>query len=192
MRRVLLLLMTMALMIVGAVPASAGTTSLDGPDPAFWLNADGSRGSDLVDPSGSVKVNNNGATIKVNATDLEPGHTYTMWVVYFNDSRECSEGCNGPDLEAADGGVLFGNGQVAGGNGTATFTARLNAGDTADSTPPPPFAFAPYEVDEYNEIHVVIRSHGPTISGEVGEQINSYLGGCATEECADVQAYIFK
>jgi hypothetical protein len=181
--------------------------------PAFWLSG-ADAGKDLVYPSGSAKVNNSGATIKVNATDLIPGHAYTMWVVYFNDSVGCegAEGCNGPDLGLPDvdgGGVLFGNGQVAGGNGTATFTARLNTGDTADSPPrPPPFAFAPYEAGENNEFHVVIRSHGPTIPGEVGEQIQSYNGGCEVEvgpeagqiggdvpvlsgECGDVQLYIF-
>ena len=211
MRRLLLLLMTMAVQIVGAVPASAGTTSLDGPDPAIWLSG-AEQGDPVVGSSGTAKVNNNGAAIKVKATGLEKGHAYTMWVVYFSDQTECEDGCNGADLPAANGGVIFGNGQVAGGNGTATFTARLNNGDGADAvgnTPPPPFAFAPYEAGENNEFHVIIRSHGPKIPGEVGEQIHSYNGGCDFEvgpgpeqpgvfpvpalpgECGDVQLYIF-
>lgn len=84
----------------------------------------------------------------------------------------CDNGCNGPDFFiGAGGGVLFGNGQVAGGNGTATFTARLNTGDNADEivlapSPPPPFAGAAYQAGDNNEFHVVIR-HGyrPGVDG---------------------------
>jgi hypothetical protein len=214
------------LISVMAAPAAAKTTNLDGPNPAIWLadpdgigEGDIETGDDVANASGSARVNSNGATIKVNTTGLEPGHTYTMWVVYFSDQTLCEDrtsgnaGCNGEDLPFVNGGgVLFGNGQVAGGNGTATFTARLNTGDGADAvgnTPPPPFAFAAYEAGEDNEFHVVIRSHGPKIPGEVGEQIHSFNGGCDTQvgpppeapgnwpvpvepgECGDVQLFIF-
>jgi hypothetical protein len=208
-----------------AMPAAAGPpTNLDGPAPAIWLadpdgigEGDIATGDPIAGASGSAKVNSNGATIKVKATGLTPGHTYTMWVVYFSDQTLCEdrgsrvEGCNGEDLSfVAGGGVLFGNGQVAGGNGKATFTARLNTGDTAGPPPPPPpFAFAPYEAGEDNEFHVVIRSHGPKIPGQVGEQIHEFNGGCVDQvgplpeqtgnfpvpvepgECGDVQLYIF-
>jgi hypothetical protein len=213
MKRLLLLLMSMVLLIVGAMPASAGTTSLDGPDPAVWLSGDDQRGP-VVGSSGTATVNENGATIKVNATGLEPGHAYTMWVVYFNDSLKCDLGCNGADLPVAGGAVTFGNGQVAGGSGNATFTARMNTGDgvTSPDHGPPPFGFALYEAGDNNEFHVVIRSHGPKIAGEVGEQIHTWGGGCdkqvgpppenpldkdfpvpaAPRECGDVQLYVFK
>jgi hypothetical protein len=167
----------------------------------------------VVGSSGTAKVNENGATIKVKATGLEPGHAYTMWVVYFNDSTECFEGCNGADLPDAGGAVTFGNGQVVGGSGNATFTARMNTGDgvTSPDHGPPPFGFALYEAGDNNEFHVVIRSHGPKIAGEVGEQIHTWGGGCTTQvgpppenpgdfdfpvpaapgECGDVQLYVF-
>lgn len=216
--------MTMALLIVGAVPALAGTTSLDGPDPAIWLSdpdgiddGDIETGDPIANASGFAKVNNNGATIKVTATGLEPGHAYTMWIVYFNDQTECEDrgtgvaGCNGEDLAFVGGGVLFGNGQVVDEDGNATFTARLNTGTVAPAPPPPPpFSFAPYEAGEENEFHVVIRSHGPKIPGEVSEQIHTYEGGCVGPDvgprpeqpgefpvpalpgqCGDVQLYIF-
>lgn len=223
MRR-LTVLLTVVFLLTGVLAApAAATTNLDGPDPAIWLaDPDGidvgdvETGDDIDGASGTAKVNSNGATIAVNATGLEPSHTYTMWVVYFNDHTLCTDlgsgvaGCNGEDLPFAGGGVLFGNGQVAGGNGNATFVARLNTGDTADPPPPPPpFAFAPYEAGDNNEFHVVIRSHGPIIRGEVGEQIHEFNGGCETQvgplpeqpgefpipvepgECGDVQLYIF-
>jgi hypothetical protein len=141
-----------------------------------------------------------------------------MWVVYFSDSTQCEDrgtgnaGCNGEDLEFAGGGVVFGNGQVVGGSGKATFTARMNTGDGIISfPPPPPFGFDLYEAGDNNEFHVVIRSHGPKIAGEVGEQIHTFNGGCTTQvgpppenpgdfdfpvpaapgECGDVQLYVF-
>lgn len=226
MRRTLVLAMTVGLIVgVLATPGAAATGTLDGPDPAIWLSDPegdvGDNGIEQGDPvagsSGTAKANGNGTTITVNTTGLEPGHTYTMWVVYFNDSALCEDrgsgvaGCNGEDLRFAGGGVLFGNGQVVGASGTATFTARMNSGDGADTLgpPPPPFGFAPYQAGENNEFHVVIRSHGPKITGEVGEQIHTFGGGCTTEvgpapeqqgdfpvpaapgECGDVQLYVF-
>ncbi|MEA2058511.1 MAG: hypothetical protein U9O63_07310, partial [Actinomycetota bacterium] len=146
MRRTLVLAMTVGLIVgVLATPGAAATGTLDGPDPAIWLSDPegdvGDNGIEQGDPvagsSGTAKANGNGTTITVNTTGLEPGHTYTMWVVYFNDSALCEDrgsgvaGCNGEDLRFAGGGVLFGNGQVVGASGTATFTARMNSGDGA-------------------------------------------------------------
>jgi hypothetical protein len=107
---------------------------------------------------------------------------------------------------------MFGDGQIAGGNGKATFTAHLKTGDNAADLgpPPPPFGFAAYEAGENNEFHVVIRSHGPAIPGEVEAQLTTFGGGCTTflppvpeqvgdfpvpsaeGECGDVQLYVFK
>ena len=230
-RRLLVMLLSVAL-LVGALPAAAsahGRThrtrhdarlAMDGPDPAFWLSdpdgVDGVSGTEQFDPvvgsSGWATVHRNRARIKIRATGLEPGHTYTMWVVYFNDSSKCVEGCNGPDLVAAGGGVIWGAGKIARRNGRATFTARLKTGNGAafDPTPPPPFAHAPYEAGPNNEFHVVIRSHGPKIRGEIREQLTQFGGGCevnvgpppegvgdfpvpaAPGECGDVQLYVFK
>jgi hypothetical protein len=224
MRRTLVLLMTLGLLVgVLAAPGAAKTNVLDGPADSWISDPDGNdgtngteRGDPVIGSSGTAKLNQGGATITVKATGLEPGHTYTMWVVYFNDSNDCDGGCNGPDFfKGAGGGVLFGDGKVAGGNGTATFTARLNTGDNAGEIvpapdPPPPFAGAAYEAGEDNEFHVVIRSHGPKIAGEVGAQLHTFIGGCDTEvgpqppgtpgdfpvpsasgECGDVQLYVF-
>lgn len=206
-------------MVSGA--ALAGGTTLEGPDPAIWLSdpdgVDGDNGVEQGDSiegsAGSARVGNQSAKIKVKATGLEPGHAYTMWVVYFSDSSLCVDGCNGADLPVAGGGVIGASGRIAGGNGQATFVASLKNGDGADfvgNTPPPPFAFAPYEAGPNNEFHVVIRSHGPRIPGEVHDQLTTRDGGCAVEvgpkpeqpgdfpvpaapgECGDIQLYVFK
>jgi hypothetical protein len=219
-------MMTLGLLVgVLAAPGAAKTNVLDGPDRAIWLSDpdgdDGDNGIEQGDPvaqsSGNAKIKKDGAQIRVRASGLVPGHTYTMWVVYFNDQTTCVGACNGPDFFAGDGGgVLFGDGKVAGENGKATFTARLNAGDNADevgvgSLPPPPGGGAAYQAGENNEFHVVIRSHGPQIEGKVDLQLSTFGGGCDTEvgpqppgtlgefpmpsaegECGDVQLYVFK
>jgi hypothetical protein len=203
MRKLTVLLMAMTLLILGAAPAFAGTTSLDGPAPAIWLSGDEQDGP-VEGSSGTATVNNNGATIKVKATGLEKGHAYTMWVVFFSDQDDCSDGCNGADLGGANG-ITYGDGKVVGGSGDATFVARLSDGSTGSLVP------GTYEAGEDNEFHVVIRSHGPKIPGEVSDQIHSLEGGCDDEvgpppenpddldfpvpdapgECGDVQLYIF-
>ena len=135
-----------------------------------------------------------------------------MWVVYFNDSTKCVDGCNGPDLATAGGGSIYGTGRIAWHNGKARFTAVLRDGAGADDLgpPPPPFAFAPFEAGPNNEFHVVIRSHGPIIWGQVREQLTTFGGGCevnvgpapeevgdfpvpqAPGECGEIQLYVFK
>lgn len=209
------------LLIAAAVPAAAVPGEpLDGPDPAIWLSdpdgIDGDAGTEQGDPvigsSGTATVHVDGARVRVTATGLEPGHVYTMWLVYFNDHTLCIDGCNGPDLPVAGGGVLWADGRMAGATGTATFKARLASGDGADTigeTPPPPFAFAAYAAGADNEFHVVIRSHGPKVPGEIFDQLTTFGGGCLVEvgpmpaqmgdfpvpsapgECGDVQLYVF-
>jgi len=228
MRRIVIVLATMAMIAVAAAPAGAHprAKALDGPDPAFWLSdpdgVDGVSGTEQFDPvvgsSGWARVYRDSAKIRIRATGLEPGHTYTMWVVYFNDGTLCEAGvgdpgCNGPDLGGdGGGGVIYGTGRIGRHNGTAVFTARLRNGAGSDDLgpPPPPFAFRPYEAGPNNEFHVVIRSHGPIIWGQLREQLTTFSGGCsvtvgpspeqigdfpvplAPGECGDVQLYVFK
>lgn len=213
-------IMLLALMMISGT-ALAHSTALDGPKPAIWLSdpdgVDGDsgieQGSAVEGSSGKAKVRHHSARIKVKATGLEPGHVYTMWVVYFNDSSKCVDGCNGADFVAAGGGVIWGAGKIGNRAGKATFVAKLRNGAGAEyvgDTPPPPFAFAPYQAGSNNEFHVVIRSHGPKIRGLVRSQLGTYGGGCevnvgpfpeqvgdfpvpaAPGECGDIQLYVFK
>ncbi len=230
MRRVVVFAMALGLLLstVAAPAAADHRTVLEGPNPAIWLSdPEGDvgpvpdfgieQGDPVAGSSGRAEVYRDRATIKVRAKGLVPGHTYTMWVVYFSDSTLCTDlgsgnvGCNGEDLTAAGGGVIWGDGDTAGRSGKVTFNALLNTGDSADNVgPPPPFAKAPYEAGPNNEFHVVIRSHGPQIPGLVDEQVTTFLGGCffnvgplpeekgdfrvplAPGECGDVQLYVFK
>lgn len=216
-RRSTLVVAAIIALLVGviAAPALASVTTLDQLGPPFWLSDPDGIGEGMIDEgdpiagaTGRAFVNDNGATIRVHTTGLEHGHAYTMWVAYFNDSSICGAAGCGP---AEVGGVLFGDGKVAGHSGKATFTTRLRTGDGADAspTPPPPFAFATYEPGPHNEFHVIIKSHGPVVPGVVAEQISSFGGGCEVEigpppgamgdfrvpsapgECGEIQLFIF-
>jgi len=211
-------IMVLALMMVSGT-AVAHTTELEA-EPGIWLSdpegVDGDNGieqGDLVEGArGSATITNNGTRFRIKATGLEPGHVYTIWTVYFNDSTLCDGSCTGADFATAGGGVLWGAGRIAGADGQATFIVNLRTGDGAGyvgSPPPPPFALAAYEAGPDNEFHVVIKSHGPMIEGLVHDQLSSYGGGCevnvgpspgqvgdfpvpaAPGECGEIQLYVF-
>lgn len=175
--------------------AGAVSETLDRPSPAIWLSDPegdaGVNGIEQGDPvagaSGSARVDANGATSQVKATGLVPGHTYTVWVVHFSDQTLSVDGCNGADLQVAGAGVLWGDGKIAAGNGQATFNARLSTGYGAEhigQPPPPPFSFAAYEPGPGSEFHVVIRSHGPKIPGEIHSHLTQFGGGCVRSTSA--------
>ena len=221
MRRLIVLTVVALVTATLTVPALADApVTLEGPDPMLWLSdpdgVDGDNGIEQGDPvdggKGTVRIEADGARIHVKATNLEPGHAYTLWAVYFNDSTLCVDGCNGADLPVAGGGVVHADGAVASSSGTIVFNTRLDAGagtDAIGETPPPPFAFAGYEPGPTNEFHFVLRSHGPAIPDLLDAQLSTFGGGCevnvgpmpeeigdfpvpsAPGECGDVQLYIF-
>ena len=139
-----------------------------------------------------LKRNGNGLTAKVVCDGLIPGHTYTLWWVIWNNPGECNDGAGGPcglpDFAKADlvqVELLYASGVVAGKSGKATFSAHLKEGDN-DGSVNDLFELPSYGgLQEGNkmgaEVHMVIRSHGPGIPGEIGKQITTYLGGCDPE-----------
>ncbi|MDT8342672.1 MAG: hypothetical protein RQ751_14270, partial [Longimicrobiales bacterium] len=133
----------------------------------------------------SLNRNRNGATFTYRAAELEPGHTYTVWWVVFENPAACGEdGCNGADLLTEGvGGTVFGPaaGGIAGEDGRATFAG-------SSLTPPSevldlngdgvPDGDGSLDDTQGAEVHLVVRDHGPAIPGRVPEQIGSFLGGC--------------
>ncbi len=125
---------------------------------------------------GSSKIvrNNNGVTVTVNTSELDPGSAVTIWLVVFNNGTS-----GGPDD------VIYGAGHVVGPNGTANFAAHLNEGDTGGSLFLQP---SPGLIDaETAEIHIVVRSHGPFDPGRIPEQIHTVENDCDEEVCEDLQ-----
>jgi hypothetical protein len=145
----------------------------------------------------------------VSTSGMTPGHTMTLWWVAINNPAACEDQggeidgvpCNMPDLfnPEVQAAVLYGDGSVVNAAGRASFQARLYEGETpgsiADLLGIPSIGMFDANAAE---IHLVVRSHGPAIPGQVEEQLASYVGGCsefmnppsvpaAEGECADIQ-----
>jgi hypothetical protein len=174
--------------------------------------ADGSRagGQSLLTrdaATGSVSA-------KINTTHLQRGAAYSYWWVVFNEPALCSGGeCGEDDLFNTDGtpniaqinavgiSVLGGNGEIANNGGRATFTGRLFEGSALAHDlviGPGGMVDAGRLLDPGNaahaEIHIVIRNHGPALSGAaLAMQLLTFAGNCAgldpdgTFECTDEQ-----
>lgn len=159
---------------------------------------------------------------RTDTRELDHGHVMTLWWVVFNHPEHCQHGdgevaCGEGDLfDGPDGptGVEpscgYADGSLVGGNGHARFTDRLAIGDERDSC----IDFFVAAVDglegrdhgltnpEGAEVHLVVRSHGPRIPGEVAAQRSTFDGGCeefleagATHElepgqCSDLQVAV--
>ena len=124
------------------------------------------------------------------------------WVVFYEPGACGTSPCGLPDLfvPAVKADVLYAAGNVIGGNGTGNFGAYLSEGDDSGSIASL-FGLPAAEglIDaETAEVHLIARSHGPKIPGQVDDQINSFGGGCSVElaggavpvnvgECSDIQ-----
>lgn len=120
--------------------------------------------------------------VKLDAQGFAPGEAATLWAVVFNDASACVGECDDPDLFAngdtmAD--LMYVAGAIADGQGRIRFAGRLGEGSTR-GTIMPLFGLPPYGVldADLSEIHLVVRSHGPSIPGLVGEQTSTFNGGC--------------
>ena len=179
-----------------------------------------SSNSSVIDPiNGGVEVgtaklvrNDNGITMNLKTSGLIPGHAYTVWWVIWNNPENCGHGsppCSGADFlngKAVGVDVLFAAGHVAGGSGKGNFGSHLSEGDASGSIIELfGLGLEPLGLTDARkaEVHLVVRSHGPAIPGQVDDQINSFGGGCTTflpgfseipdevGECADIQFAIF-
>ncbi len=147
-----------------------------------------------------LSTDDQGATIQVHTSGLTPGHAVTLWMVFFNQPENCSDGACGPDdafpppgNTAAGATVFYGDGLVIGANGRAYFAGHV----TADEDNPP------FSIGLVNprtaEAHFILRDHGPAIDEIVYGQITTPGVGCnnfppfsGEFTCVDVQAGIFR
>lgn len=140
---------------------------------------------------------------------LVPGHAYTIWWVIWNFPENCivPGACTDADFADAVGvgvDVMYAAGNVAGRNGVAGFAGHLKEGDISASTNEF-FGLEPVGLLDAKkaEVHLVVRSHGPKIPGQVQDQLSSYEGGCtvffdpfteipdAEGECGDILFSIY-
>jgi hypothetical protein len=136
--------------------------------------------------SSKIVRNDNGVTVSVSTT-VNPG-TYTMWMLLWNDPSLCDGGdglvCN-PAFDPLDC-VLFTAGHVVGNNGTLNYTGHRRVFDSSGAIGPP--CANGLTNPQGAAIHLIIRSHGPKLPGQVNLQISTVGGGCDVNDCADVQA----
>ena len=104
------------------------------------------------------------ATFRINTTMLEPDSAYTVWVAAFNRPENCVDGCNGPDLPAADGSLFFGSAFVTGSSGTANVEFEV----LANNLPAGTYIAGGHDkgIKSGNgfgvELHLIIANHGPS------------------------------
>lgn len=205
---------------VGLAPAAAGS----GPPAQETSDVLGFADGQPVEGATARLVR--GADTLATRTDtrgLDHGHVVTLWWVVFNHPEHCEHGeagmaCGEGDLFAGPAGptgvepsCVFADGAVVGGNGHARFADRLAVGEARDSC----IDFFVDLVDDLKgadygltnpagaEVHLVVRSHGPRIPGEVDEQRSTFDGGCEAflapgathqlepRECSDLQFALF-
>ena len=156
-----------------------------------------------VDGSSWLRRDEGSLTMRLTAEDLTPGHTMTVWWVVFNNPEDCGGGggdCGMPDLfdPNVETDVLYADGMVVDEDGQASFAGYLEIGETT-GTVNPLLGVEPVGLTnpEGADVHLVVRSHGPTVEGQIAAQIGSFAGGCvdfmeppavptAAGECADI------
>lgn len=171
---------------MGAIASNAGFSS-----------SDMYRFSDLekVPEAYSTLVRTSDAvTMTINTSGLEGGAAYTVWWVVFNNPENCTHpipgvvsDCGEGDLtpnggdDSVNSSVSWAAGHVIGKNGVGDFAGILKEGKARGQV-----LFGPGLIDaEGAEIHLVVRSHGQPIPGQVVEQIHTFEKGCLV--CEDLQ-----
>ena len=144
--------------------------------------------------SASLVRTDNGLTMQINTSELEPG-AYTVWWVIFNNPEFCSDMCGEDDLPFNGGdpnvNVVLPNatGHAVGQNGVGNFGAYIQVG-TSEGLMDPRGA----------EVHLIVRTHGPVQQGNQQAQYSTFNGGCNDtgmppeipgDDCENVQFAIF-
>jgi len=127
----------------------------------------------------------------ISATGLAASGAYSWWWVVFNHPQFCVNGCGLDDLPVGatpisvgdpqvKASLLWGGGFVANGTGAAEVRALLERNKAPGEVKFGPGLKRPRSA----ELHIVLRSHGPAVAGEVADQIARFDGGCTPEEIA--------
>lgn len=171
-------LLTLMAAPVSGAPASHSTS------PVFTIPAPGAP-PQVVGSSALVR-NDNGVSVDVETSELEPGHVATLWLIVANDPDDCEQGfpglsrCGPGDHLAGRGqmSVHYAAGRVVADDGTARYGAHLRVGDTSQAL----FEEEPGLLDSRRaEVIAVIKTHGPKIPDLVSEQLRTFAGGCADQ-----------
>lgn len=129
-----------------------------------------------------------GVRATVNTSGLDADASYSIWWVVFNHPEHCIDGCDEGDFEIpeVESSVLWASGFVTGPDGTANVDFELRKLRAPGEVLFGPGLLRPMDA----EIHVVLRTHGPRVAGDVARQISSFDGECDPAVCWDQQAAI--
>ena len=176
---VLMLLVLLTLALSGPRPAAAGGPADVQSTTVSWH---AQSGSGIVPGAwASLVRSDQGATFTFHATQLNPGHVYTIWFVIVNDPAACATSpCTPADIILNSAGVssdvTYGAGHLAGNSGQASFSGHIPAGALANAWYGPGFTNL-----RGAEIHLVLNDHGPMLPSLVSDMLHTYRGGCTTE-----------
>jgi hypothetical protein len=206
---------------VGSAASSAAGPELpfESTSAVYWF-ADG---SEVDDATARLVRSADAIRTRTHTTGLDPGHVMTMWWVVFNHPEHCQHGaggmaCGEGDLfdgpygpTGVEPACVYTDGSIVGGNGNARFNDRLRIGESRDSCIDFFVDLVPGLKGQDHgltnpagaEVHLVVRSHGPRIPGQIGEQRSTFAGGCIDfldpgaehelepGECSDLQFAVF-
>src|SRR5262249_18767250 len=120
--------------------------------------------------------NNNGITCVIHTSGLVPGDAYSVWWVIPDEFL-----------------TLNASGGLAGGDRTATFAGHLSNGaiPPADGSVGLSNGDGFFDQTRADTVVVIIRHHGPPITGSINEQTGSFNFGCGVGGCKNVQRATF-
>jgi hypothetical protein len=184
MRRLLVLFMSVLMVGQGALAAVAAPAATQHSDARSF--ADGATVG-----AASLTRNDNGVATRITVDDADPG-VYTLWWVVWNTPEDCGTpwACVEADLFNPDAGLAigYGGGALVGPRGRLQLSAHLSQGATLDGFPYPEFGALGVQLTETSlldarqaEIHLVLRSHGPKVPGQVDEMLHTFNGACIYE-----------
>lgn len=180
--RTLIALLATGLVVLGGAAADArpATTFQDASVLAFRIPDR----PPLDDGHARLLRTRQGVTATAWATGVDPG-AYTLWWVVWNAPQNCAtphqcveSDLADPDVEVDIG---YGGGHIVGSSGRLRFAAHLRVGQELHRFPAEfgiPVTGTGLTDAAHAEVHLVVRSHGPSIPGLLGDMVRSFNGGC--------------
>ena len=138
-------------------------------------NPDGTEAEDAdVDGGSTLLRTRQGVRMTIHTSGLDPLSAYTVWWVFFPDPANCTDPC-GPDDERT---TVYAAGFITDDSGVGNTSGTYRSSHA-------PVGWMIHRGDGIldnaytNEVHLVMRNHGPAQTGLVNEQISTFGGGCS-------------
>lgn len=176
----------LAALALMTVPAGAGGGSgmkLNGTLYKAVVETHPSQGQvrEIADSEAILFTTSKGVIASLETNGLTPGNAYTLWFVAINNPKACENSpCKGSDVlgksDKVQSDVGYGDGIIAGPDGTGTFTTHRKKGAI-----PQAWIGTGLTHPETAEIHLVVHDHGPLIPGREAEMIGTFRGACTED-----------